>query len=507
MGAKLLLADDSVTIQKVVELTLADKDYDITMASDGASALEMAEKMKPDLVLADIVMPELNGYELCEKIRQNPRLSDVPVLLLSSTFETFDEERGQRVGANDHIVKPFESEELLAKIENLLKKPEPAEVESPIPEEAGRTGSGSPAFDDTVPELEKVEGEDFEFELTDEFMSEAEEMFEEPGETTRSDQPPEEVLVEQPLDFQPEEEAGSDTQTIPDELILSEASSDTATAETPDEISPELTDGDVDESEVEPMLEPSLDHPFETDQESDFSGEVSGSDESPEVNREVLEEEEINVYDIPEEFAESGDSVEPEETPFQVESTPIDLMDEFLAHDETGTSPDQSMESSTEADHKETRGDTQPLEAEPFMPAVPEREDSDAEPCVLKPESRLDEPEKGTQEEAEDSFEEVFPTQGATTSEWSPEVSSFGGDPETVSDQLLEKPLKMEISSGPAPAINEETLKQVIADMVEAKAAEIIERVAWEVIPDLAEELVVKEIQRLKNEVELSQGS
>ncbi|MDX1762914.1 MAG: response regulator, partial [bacterium] len=189
MGAKLLLADDSVTIQKVVELTLADEEYDIVMVSDGASAFQKAEEMSPDLILADIVMPELNGYELCEKVRGTPALSETPVLLLSSTFETYDETRGQSVGANDHIIKPFESEELTRKIKNLLTQKEPAAESAAVPQAAAAAGDagGTTEFSLETPGLlgsDAVEEDGFEFELTDEFMDQAEEMFEDTGETS-----------------------------------------------------------------------------------------------------------------------------------------------------------------------------------------------------------------------------------------------------------------------------------------------------------------------------------
>jgi len=90
MEKKILVADDSLTIQKVVELTFTDSDYHLTCVSNGALALESVRKDPPDLILADVVMPEKNGYEICEEVKRNPATAEIPVVLLAGTFEPFD---------------------------------------------------------------------------------------------------------------------------------------------------------------------------------------------------------------------------------------------------------------------------------------------------------------------------------------------------------------------------------------------------------------------------------
>jgi len=117
---KLLLADDSITIQKVVELILAEEDFEIKSTNNGEQALSMIPSFNPDIVLADIEMPKMNGYELCEKIKQNPSTSNIPVILLTGAFEPVDEELAKRIKADDVIVKPFESQELIGKINGAL---------------------------------------------------------------------------------------------------------------------------------------------------------------------------------------------------------------------------------------------------------------------------------------------------------------------------------------------------------------------------------------------------
>jgi len=117
---KLLLADDSITIQKVVELILAEEDFEIRATGNGEEALAAIPSFRPDVILADIEMPKMNGYQLCEKIKQNPETSSIPVILLTGAFEPVDEEVTKQVGADDVLTKPFESQELISKINAAL---------------------------------------------------------------------------------------------------------------------------------------------------------------------------------------------------------------------------------------------------------------------------------------------------------------------------------------------------------------------------------------------------
>ncbi len=99
---KILLADDSITIQKVVELTFSEGDYQVVCVSNGAQALKRIPEVRPDIVLLDVIMPEKNGYEVCEQIKRSPATSGIPVLLLTGTFE------------------PFESQALVLKVQELI---------------------------------------------------------------------------------------------------------------------------------------------------------------------------------------------------------------------------------------------------------------------------------------------------------------------------------------------------------------------------------------------------
>lgn len=118
---KLLLADDSITIQKVVNLTFADEGIEVVTVGDGDAAMERMNEFKPDLIMADVNMPGLNGYQICEKIKQSDDFSKTPVILLVGSFEPFDEAEARRVGADDFLTKPFQSiRQLVNKVTELL---------------------------------------------------------------------------------------------------------------------------------------------------------------------------------------------------------------------------------------------------------------------------------------------------------------------------------------------------------------------------------------------------
>ena len=150
MPKSILLADDSLTIQKVIELTFSDTDYELTTVSNGAEALAAVDRARPDLVMADVVMPGKNGYEVCEAIKANPTLQDIPVILLSGTFEPFDRDRAERARANAIVTKPFDSKNLLVQVETLLhaRRPSPTTVAVPA------TPDASPAETRALPSAE-----------------------------------------------------------------------------------------------------------------------------------------------------------------------------------------------------------------------------------------------------------------------------------------------------------------------------------------------------------------
>lgn len=124
---KLLLADDSITIQKVVNLTFADEGVDVVTVGDGDAALAELSSSTPDILLADVNMPGPTGYEICEQLRASEATQNLPVILLVGSFEPFDEAEASRVGANAYLTKPFQSiRQLIAQVNELIEAAKPA---------------------------------------------------------------------------------------------------------------------------------------------------------------------------------------------------------------------------------------------------------------------------------------------------------------------------------------------------------------------------------------------
>ncbi len=129
---KLLLADDSITIQKVVNLTFADEGIEVISVGDGDSAMQKFDEFMPDLAMVDVNMPGLTGYEICQIIKQNEDTRHIPVILLVGSFEPFDEAEANRVGADDFLTKPFQSiRQLVNKVNDLLSRSERITEEPP----------------------------------------------------------------------------------------------------------------------------------------------------------------------------------------------------------------------------------------------------------------------------------------------------------------------------------------------------------------------------------------
>jgi DNA-binding response OmpR family regulator len=117
---QILLVDDNVTNLQVLHQTLDGRGYKLLIAKNGASALAIAEKAKPSLILLDIMMPEMDGYEVCRRLKGNPALSDIPVIYLSAMTDTEDKVKGFELGAVDYITKPFQPEEVIARVNTHL---------------------------------------------------------------------------------------------------------------------------------------------------------------------------------------------------------------------------------------------------------------------------------------------------------------------------------------------------------------------------------------------------
>lgn len=142
---KVLVVDDDKHILELVRLSLVHKDIDIVTAHDGVEALEKVREDIPDLIILDLMMPNLDGYEVCEMLRKNPKTQNVPVIMLTAKTQTNDKIEGLRLGADDYITKPFNPLELEARVDAVLARYDSSIKMNPV--------TGLPAYDTLLEKL------------------------------------------------------------------------------------------------------------------------------------------------------------------------------------------------------------------------------------------------------------------------------------------------------------------------------------------------------------------
>ncbi len=119
--SKILIADDNPTNVELLEVYLADLDCDTAIAVDGRDTLDKVAQFQPDLILLDIMMPKLSGFEVCKQIKDDPKTSDIMVLMVTALNESGDIERAVAAGCDDFLSKPVNKLELLKRVDNMLK--------------------------------------------------------------------------------------------------------------------------------------------------------------------------------------------------------------------------------------------------------------------------------------------------------------------------------------------------------------------------------------------------
>jgi len=117
---KILVVDDEAYLLQILDFSLGAEGYDVVTAEDGEQAIQKAKSEQPDLIVLDIMMPKIDGYEACRKLKQDPGMKDVPVILLTAKGRDIDRKLGLEVGADDYITKPFSPSKLLEKIGSFL---------------------------------------------------------------------------------------------------------------------------------------------------------------------------------------------------------------------------------------------------------------------------------------------------------------------------------------------------------------------------------------------------
>ena len=120
MKKKILIADDRMEVVELVRVTLEGEDFSLLTASNGKEALDKIRGETPDLVLLDIVMPKMDGFEVLTNLKKDPATKDIPVIMLTAKGQKLDKEKGKDLGAKDYVIKPFSPSSLLTKIEGIL---------------------------------------------------------------------------------------------------------------------------------------------------------------------------------------------------------------------------------------------------------------------------------------------------------------------------------------------------------------------------------------------------
>jgi len=119
---KILVVDDEQDLLDFVKLRLEAHNYTVVTASDGVEALEIFKKEKPDLVLLDILMPKLDGFQVCQALKNDPLTADIPVIMLTAKDRVEDIKKAKHIGANGYLIKPFDAATLLFDIKEQLEK-------------------------------------------------------------------------------------------------------------------------------------------------------------------------------------------------------------------------------------------------------------------------------------------------------------------------------------------------------------------------------------------------
>src|SRR5439155_7322577 len=119
---RVLLVEDEQDVAELIRYNLAKEGYDVVVTANGADALRLARERQPDVVLLDIMVPQLNGWEVCRRLKKDPELSAIPVIMVTGRVEEGDKVLGFEVGADDYVTKPFSPRELIARIRAVVRR-------------------------------------------------------------------------------------------------------------------------------------------------------------------------------------------------------------------------------------------------------------------------------------------------------------------------------------------------------------------------------------------------
>ncbi len=456
MGKKLLLADDSITIQKVVGIIFANEDYELTVVDNGNAALDKARELLPDIIMVDALMPGKTGYEVCEAVRREPALRHVPLLLLTGAFEPFDEGKARESGADDFISKPFESQQLIDKVKTLIELGTERHTAPSAPPEPVATAPVQPPVAPVVePPVEPAAGPDIAWETfaeADAFAAEAEPV---PAAST----PRGDILF---TDMDEPAVAPPAATSFETEVVEVSADDDLWGA-----------------FDLEEMPE---------DTPVDF--ETAFVEEKPAAVEEVADDfvfgeetEDVTVEPATVMVEPAGDL---DDKWLPVEEQTFDFQEETVFPDESAPSEDFFAEPATLL---EVAGQDEMAEFAAEPPIAFEEESVQ----VMAPVA------------AAEPLTEIVPD---TELQFAPEEEyvSFAPPEETAIPSVPGVAVAAAAAAVPvfaatalAPASPAELSEEQLTTLVAKISKDIIERIAWEVVPDLAENIIKEEVRRLKD--------
>ncbi len=460
MAKKLLLADDSLTIQKVVGIVFANLDYQLLIAENGDAALDLARKEFPDLVIADIGMPGKDGLELCREIKGDAVLGSTPVLLLPGAFENFDEARATAAGADGWLSKPFESQALITKVEELLAAaperpvapvsvpvsepvddtPEPVAVEDPVRAEESEA-------EEAADESESDEGVEAGDDIWDAVTFEEEDLQADISEPLITEEPlvavsEVDATNEEPIQFEDPAPVIEEAAPIIEEAapVIEEA------APIIEEAAPIIEEAAPIIEEAAPVIEeaaPVIEEAAPVIEEAAAVIEEAASFVEEEPEEDILELGEEDILEL------DDDAI--------IEEEPVAVPDPVAAVD---------------------------FEEEPAAEVVdftaPEPVDESGPLDGLSPASDFVFAED-EDEVVEAASEPAVASSLLSGAESSPHIA-------VAEEQLLRlDPSDMEV-----------VIRKVAGPVIEKMAAQLLEQVVWEVVPDLAESMIKDEIRKIK---------
>lgn len=439
MPVKILLADKSITIQKVVEMLFSGKEYEVTCVSDGETALSEASRIAPGVVLADVDLPRVDGYSFSARLRETPALAKVPVILMLSRDDQFDATKGKLSGIVDHIAKPFESQELIGKVKKALSTPAAPAAAAAVPARPAAAPPPPPK----------------------------------PAAAPPPPPPPVAAPTPKPAPAPPKQAVPSDIFGIIDEApAAAAAAKSVAPPPSPPAPKPEPAPPPraAEEFDVEPEFE------VEVEPEAPAGASAPPPPAAAPVAPAAAEpfEDETMFGAAP---SQAVPAAEPE---FDVE-----------AEIEAEVEPEAPAATVQGFDF----GDTTPVEAEKALPLGAKAMEEMRQGLGLGEEPAAPGPEAGGHPDFV-SFDSLDMASRVSHDDYAPLAEERPLPAAAPIPVYAPPPPSAAVS--PPPAVSEEMLRAIYQDAVAKVAKEIIEQVAWEVIPELAERLIRDEIERLK---------